>query len=116
MQFCILPLLILILFCRERIVHMDVKPGNIFLDEQFNARLGDAGMAQDLPMEYSHATLTQIRGTPGYLDVFLTDRHSKPENDIFSFGIGMQLLKTVLFYENCKKMSWVCYNGIYDMV
>ena len=76
---------------------MDVKPGNIFLDEEFNARLGDAGMAQDLPVDYSHATLSQIRGTPGYLDVFLTDRCSKTENDIFSFGIGMQLLKTVLF-------------------
>ena len=82
---------------------MDVKPGNIFLDEQLNARLGDAGMAQDLPVDYSHASLSQIRGTPGYLDVFLTDRCSKPENDIFSFGIGMQLLKTVLFMRIVRK-------------
>lgn len=82
---------------------MDVKPGNIFLDEQFNARLGDAGMAQELPMDYSYASLSQIRGTTGYLDAFLKERRFKPVNDIFSFGIGMQLLKLCYLrelYEN----------------
>ncbi|XP_022799609.1 uncharacterized protein LOC111337538 isoform X3 [Stylophora pistillata] len=79
---------------RQEIVHMDVKPGNIFLDEQFNARLGDAGMAQELPLDYSYASLSQIRGTSGYLDAFLKERHFKPVNDIFSFGIVLLELFT----------------------
>ena len=67
---------------------MDVKPGNIFLDEDFNARLGDPGMAQELPMEYSYASISQFRGTDGYMDEYLKDRHLKPVNDVFSFGVG----------------------------
>ena len=67
---------------------MDVKPGNIFLDEDFNARLGDPGMAQELPLEYSYASISQTRGTDGYMDEYLKDRHLKPVNDIFSFGVG----------------------------
>ena len=82
---------------------MDVKPGNIFLDEEFNARLGDAGMAQELPMEYSYTSLSQIRGTTGYLDEYLKDRHFKPVNDIFSFGVGMASLTSVVLFEKKKK-------------
>lgn len=69
---------------------MDVKPGNIFLDEDLNARLGDAGMAQELPIGHSVASLSQTRGTPGYLDPCNHDgMHFRPINDIFSFGVGM---------------------------
>ena len=69
---------------------MDVKPGNIFLDEDLNARLGDAGMAQELPMGYSFASFSQMRGTQGYLDPHNLDAtHFRPINDIFSYGIGM---------------------------
>ena len=76
------------MFYRQEIVHMDVKPGNIFLDEAFNARLGDPGMAQELPMEFSYASISQPRGTDGYMDEYLQDRHLKPVNDVFSFGVG----------------------------
>lgn len=68
---------------------MDVKPGNIFLDEDFNARLGDAGMALELPMGFSFASISQIRGTEGYVDEYLDGRHFKPSSDIFSYGVGM---------------------------
>lgn len=67
---------------------MDVKPGNIFLDEDLNARLGDPGMAQELPIEYSYASISQLRGTDGYMDEYLEGRHLKPVNDVFSFGVG----------------------------
>ena len=67
---------------------MDVKPGNIFLDEEFNARLGDAGMSQELPTDHSYASISQMRGTEGYHDVYCHDLHLKPINDIFSFGVG----------------------------
>lgn len=69
---------------------MDVKPGNIFLDEDLNARLGDAGMAQELPIGHSSASFSQMRGTEGYLDPYNPDAtHFRPINDIFSYGVGM---------------------------
>ena len=74
---------------------MDVKPGNIFLDEDFNARLGDAGMALELPMGFSFASISQIRGTEGYLDVHLDGTHLKPSNDIFSFGVGTSKMQVL---------------------
>ena len=77
-----------VLYRRQEIVHMDVKPGNIFLDEEFNARLGDAGMSQELPIDHSYASISQMRGTEGYNDVYCHDLHLKPINDIFSFGVG----------------------------
>ena len=79
-----------VVYCRQEIVHMDVKPANIFLDEDFNARLGDPGMSQELPFGYTHASISQTRGTEGYLDVYMDfESRLRPINDIFSLGVGM---------------------------
>ena len=90
----------LVLYCRQEIVHMDVKPGNIFLDEEFNARLGDAGMSQELPIDHSYASISQMRGTEGYNDVHFHDLRSKPINDVFSFGVGR--LEVCFVFKNHK--------------
>ena len=93
---------------------MDVKPGNVFLDEDFNARLGDPGMAQELPMEFSYASISQIRGTEGYMDEYLQDRHFKPVNDIFAFGVGMTPLNCFVLRisRNSVMFYWTSVNMI----
>ena len=47
------------------VVHRDVKPNNVMLDSDYNAHLGDFGLARLLQNE--NAVTTMIAGTPGYL-------------------------------------------------
>ena len=53
---------------RKRIVHRDVKPGNIFLDLEDRVRVGDFGIAKPLEMAAGHYTASGVTlGTPLYL-------------------------------------------------
>lgn len=69
------------------VLHRDIKPSNVLLDDEFNGRLGDFGLAR----LYEHGTdpqTTHVIGTIGYLAPELA-RTSKatPLTDVFSFGM-----------------------------
>ncbi|CAI8599610.1 unnamed protein product [Vicia faba] len=55
--------------CITRIIHCDIKPQNILLDDYFNARISDFGLAKLMNMNQSK-TNTGIRGTKGSLAGF----------------------------------------------
>ncbi|GLJ35723.1 hypothetical protein SUGI_0717540 [Cryptomeria japonica] len=52
--------------CQELIIHSDINPQNILLDQNFNAKLSDFGLAKLINREQSEV-ITMMRGTPGHL-------------------------------------------------
>ncbi|KAL3717275.1 hypothetical protein ACJRO7_008795 [Eucalyptus globulus] len=52
--------------CRQKIVHLDIKPQNILLDGNFNAKVADFGLSKLIDMDQSQV-VTIMRGTPSYL-------------------------------------------------
>jgi hypothetical protein len=73
--------------CSPRILHRDVKPSNILLDNDFNAYLSDFGLARLLRNSETHAT-TNVAGTFGYVapEYAMTCRVSD-KADVYSYGV-----------------------------
>ncbi|KAH7660668.1 Non-specific serine/threonine protein kinase protein [Dioscorea alata] len=73
--------------CVPRILHRDVKPSNILLDNDFTAYLSDFGLARLLGNSETHAT-TGVAGTFGYVapEYAMTCRVSD-KADVYSYGV-----------------------------
>ncbi|KAK3009284.1 hypothetical protein RJ639_014327 [Escallonia herrerae] len=69
------------------VVHRDIKSSNVMLDSNFNAKLGDFGLARFVDHEKGAQT-TMVAGTMGYLapEYFATGQASR-ESDTYSFGV-----------------------------
>ncbi|KDP35367.1 hypothetical protein JCGZ_10351 [Jatropha curcas] len=74
--------------CQQRIIHYDIKPGNILLDENFNPKVADFGLAKLCNRESSYVTMTRGRGTPGYAAPELWMPYPVSHKcDVYSFGM-----------------------------
>ncbi|KAL6974300.1 non-specific serine,threonine protein kinase [Sarracenia purpurea var. burkii] len=73
--------------CRSRILHLDVKPENILLDENYRARVSDFGLSKLMGKDESRI-LTTICGTKGYLaPEWLLELGISEKCDIYSYGM-----------------------------
>lgn len=74
--------------CQQRIIHYDIKPGNILLDNSFCPKVADFGLAKLCNREKTHVTMTGGRGTPGYAAPELWMPFPITHKcDVYSFGM-----------------------------
>ncbi|KAG4973551.1 hypothetical protein AAZX31_11G087300 [Glycine max] len=90
----------------QKVVHRDLKASNIMLDSDFNARLGDFGLARALENDKtSYAEMEGVHGTMGYIapECFHTGRATR-ESDVYGFG-------AVLLEVVCGQRPWTKNEG-----
>lgn len=102
------------------IIFRDFKSSNILLDENFNPKLSDFGLAKIAPIEGEGLVSTRVMGTYGYCapEYAATGKLSS-KSDIYSFGVvfleiisGRRVIDTARSAEEQNLIDWVCHISI----
>ncbi|KAL4611807.1 hypothetical protein ACB092_08G152200, partial [Castanea dentata] len=76
--------------CNTQILHFDIKPHNILLDENFFPKISDFGLAKICPREKSILSMVGARGTTGYIAPEVICRNFggiSHKSDVYSYGM-----------------------------
>ncbi|KAL6638469.1 hypothetical protein ACP70R_023964 [Stipagrostis hirtigluma subsp. patula] len=76
--------------CNTRIVHFDIKPQNILLDQDFCPKISDFGLAKLCRQKESKISIVGARGTIGYIapEVFSRNYGTvSSKSDVYSYGM-----------------------------
>ncbi|CAO2178887.1 unnamed protein product [Urochloa humidicola] len=70
-----------------KVVHRDIKSSNILIDDEFNSKVSDFGLAKLLNSDKSHIN-TRVMGTYGYVaPEYANSGMLNEKSDIYSFGV-----------------------------
>ncbi|XP_028761085.1 G-type lectin S-receptor-like serine/threonine-protein kinase LECRK2 [Neltuma alba] len=73
--------------CKSQIIHCDIKPQNVLLDDSYTAKISDLGLAKLLKIDQT-VTTTAIRGTKGYVAAeWFKNKPITMKVDVYSFGV-----------------------------
>ncbi|XP_027935778.1 PR5-like receptor kinase, partial [Vigna unguiculata] len=89
--------------CNTRILHFDIKPHNILLDDEFCPKISDFGLAKLCPRKESAVSIFGARGTAGYIAPEIFSRNFGPvshKSDVYSYG--MMVIEMVGMKHNFK--------------
>ncbi|KAI3764564.1 hypothetical protein L2E82_14575 [Cichorium intybus] len=98
-----------------QVIFRDFKTSNILLDENFNPKLSDFGLAREGPTEGNTHVSTAVMGTHGYAAPdYIETGHLTAKSDVWSFGIvlyeiltGRRSLERNRPKEDQKLLDWV---------
>ncbi|KAJ0966039.1 hypothetical protein J5N97_027177 [Dioscorea zingiberensis] len=97
--------------CRDCIIHCDIKPENILLDDSFVPKVADFGLAKLMGRDFSRV-LTTMRGTRGYLaPEWITGVAITAKADVYSYG--MMLFEIVSGMRNSEQVGGEGGRGAY---
>ncbi|KAF7012765.1 hypothetical protein CFC21_026924 [Triticum aestivum] len=74
--------------CEKAVMHRDIKPGNVMLDRDSNAKLCDFGLVTQLTHAITSRSTSNIIGTQGYMDpAYQSTGKVTRASDVYSFGV-----------------------------
>ena len=81
--------------CEQRILHFDIKPHNILLDQNFNSKISDFGLAELCSKDQSVVSMTIATRTMGYIDPEVLSRNFgnvSYKSDVYSFEMLLEMV------------------------
>ena len=92
--------------CDQRILHFDINPHNVLLDDNFTPKITDFGLAKMCSKNRSTVSMTVAKGTLGYMAPEVFSRNFgnvSYKSDIYSYG--MLLLEMVAGRKNTNTIT-----------